>query len=32
VLKDEEIKYDTVITQTQLGLLEKYGIKLSKAA
>ena len=27
-LKDEEIKYDTVITRDQLDLLEKYGIKL----
>jgi len=32
VLKDEEIKHDTVITQAQLGLLEKYGIKLSEKA
>jgi hypothetical protein len=30
VLKDEEIKH-TVITQAQLELLEKYGIKLSGA-
>jgi hypothetical protein len=32
VLKDEEIKHDTVITQAQLELLERYGIKLSEAA
>ena len=28
-LKDEEIKHDTIITQDQLDLLEKYGIKLA---
>jgi hypothetical protein len=32
VLKDEEMKHDTVITQRQLELLERYGIKLSEAA
>jgi hypothetical protein len=31
MLKDEEIKHDTVITQAQLELLERYGIKLSEA-
>ena len=28
VLKDEELKHDTVITREQLELLEKHGIKL----
>jgi hypothetical protein len=30
VLKDEELKHDTIITREQLELLEKNGIKLAQ--